>query len=461
MESMDNRKTVLVVDDNQASLHAISRALERAGYAVFSAQNGKGALELLETKLINIVVTDLKLPDFTGETILEAAKKKDSAIAVIVISAYGTIESAVEAMKKGAYYFLKKPISISELRLHIERALEKQELEYRVEDLSRKLDEKYGFGGLIGVSPAIRKVFEQIRQVAPTRSTVLIQGESGTGKELIARAIHHNSERRDKPFLAINCSAISSSLLESELFGHEKGAFTGAISTHKGYFEVADTGTIFLDEIGDMPMMTQAKILRVLEAREFLRVGGTTPSRTDVRIIAATNVNLENAVVEKNFREDLYYRLKVFNINVPPLKERKEDIPYFVEHFLKLLNEENGRNVPRISKEAMECIIAHDWPGNVRELKNFIERASITIKNGIISLKDLPATFQNASPNNRHQTKDGGTIQIKIGESMDQSEKRIIEETLLYTDGNRTHAAKILKIGLRTLQRKMKRFNLA
>lgn len=457
---MDSTKTVLVVDDNQASLHAISRALERAGYRIYSAQNGKSAIECLETKEINIIVTDLKLPDFSGEMILEAAKKKDSAIAVIVISAYGTIESAVEAMKKGAYYFLKKPISISELRLHIERALEKQELEYKVEDLSRKLDEKYGFGGLIGVSEAIRKVFEQIRQVAPTRSTVLIQGESGTGKELIARAIHHNSDRRDKPFLAINCSAISSSLLESELFGHEKGAFTGAISTHKGYFEVADTGTIFLDEIGDMPMITQAKILRVLEEREFIRVGGTTPCKTDVRIIAATNVNLENAVAEKKFREDLYYRLKVFNINVPALKERKEDIPYFVDYFLKQVNEENGRNIPRISKEAMECIMAHDWPGNVRELKNFIERASITIKNGIISLKDFSPTFQNAGSNNRHLTKDGGFIQIKIGESMDQSEKRIIEETLNFTDGNRTHAAKILKIGLRTLQRKMKRFNL-
>jgi two-component system response regulator HydG len=457
---MDRTKTVLVVDDNQASLHAISRALERAGYQVFSALNGKLALECLETKEINIIVTDLKLPDFSGETILEITKKKDSAIAVIVISAYGTIETAVEAMKKGAYYFLKKPISISELRLHIERALEKQELEYKVEDLSRKLDEKYGFGGLIGVSVAIRKVFEQIRQVAPTRSTVLIQGESGTGKELIARAIHHNSDRRDKPFVAINCSAISSSLLESELFGHEKGAFTGAIATHKGYFEVADTGTIFLDEIGDMPMMTQAKILRVLEEREFIRVGGTAPCKTDVRIIAATNVNLENAVAEKQFREDLYYRLKVFNINVPPLKERKEDIPYFVDHFLKLLNEENGRNVPRISKEAMESIIAHDWPGNVRELKNFIERTSITIKNGIISLKDLPPNFQNTGSNNRQSTKEGGVIQIKIGESMDQSEKRIIEETLTFTDGNRTHAAKILKIGLRTLQRKMKRFHL-
>jgi two-component system response regulator HydG len=457
---MDRTKTVLVVDDNQASLHAISRALERAGYQVFSAMNGKSALECLETKEINIIVTDLKLPDFSGETILEVTKKKDSAIAVIVISAYGTIETAVEAMKKGAYYFLKKPISISELRLHIERALEKQELEYKVEDLSRKLDEKYGFGGLIGVSVAIRKVFEQIRQVAPTRSTVLIQGESGTGKDLIARAIHHNSDRRDKPFLAINCSAISSSLLESELFGHEKGAFTGAISTHKGYFEVADTGTIFLDEIGDMPLMTQAKILRVLEEREFIRVGGTAPCKTDVRIIAATNVNLENAVAEKQFREDLYYRLKVFNINVPPLKERKEDIPYFVDHFLKLLNEENGRNVPRISKEAMESIIAHDWPGNVRELKNFIERTSITIKNGIISIKDLPPNFQNIGSNNRQSTKEGGIVQIKIGESMDQSEKRIIEETLTYTDGNRTHAAKILKIGLRTLQRKMKRFHL-
>jgi len=455
------KKTILVVDDNEPSRYAISQALDKSGYQIINAGDGKSAIELVKSREINVVVTDFKLPYFSGEEVLVAAKKKDSAIIVIIITGYGTIESAVEAMKKGAYYYLRKPISINELRMHIDRALEKQELEYKVEDLSRKLDKKYGFGGLIGVSEAMKKVFEQIRQVAPTRSTVLIQGESGTGKELIARAIHHHSTRSEKPFLAINCSAISSNILESELFGHEKGAFTGAASLHKGYFEVVDKGTIFLDEIGEMSPVTQAKLLRILEEREFLRVGGTTPIKTDIRIIAATNVNLEKAIQEKRFREDLYYRLKVFTIYVPPLKARKDDLPYFVNYFLKKFREENDRTNLRISKDAMERIVAYNWPGNVRELKNFLERASITSKNGTIGLKDLTASIRACllnNNNNNHPPESRKMIKISVGESMEQIEKKVIEETLNYTNGNRTQAARILKIGLRTLQRKLKQY---
>jgi two-component system response regulator HydG len=454
------KKNVLVVDDNQASQFAISRALERSGYQIFPASDGKTALNYLQEKEIHVVVTDLKLPDISGDTILVEAKKIDPAIIVILITGYGTIESAVEAMRKGAYHYLKKPISINELRMHVERALETQELQYKVADLSRKLDEKYGFGGLIGVSEEMRNVFKQIRQVAPTRSTVLIHGESGTGKELIARAIHHNSSRKEKPFLAINCSTLSSNILESELFGHEKGAFTGASEAHQGYFEVVNKGTIFLDEIGDMTLATQAKILRVLEEREFIRVGGTSPIKTDIRIIAATNVNLEQAVAEKRFREDLYYRLKVFSIHVPQLKYRKDDLPLFVNYFLKQYKKENEKAPLRVSKEVMHCLVAYHWPGNVRELKNFLERASITCSNGMIGLRDLPAGIRESVPDISPGKTSKQGIQIYVGDSMEHIEKKVIEETLTCTGGNRTLAAKILKIGLRTLQRKLKRFNL-
>ncbi|MCI0511854.1 sigma-54 dependent transcriptional regulator [candidate division KSB1 bacterium] len=457
----ETKKTILVVDDNEASLHAISRALARAGYQIIIARNGCTALEIIQSQEINVIVTDLKLPDVADDALLLAAKQKDTALIVIVITDFGTVESAVEAMKKGAYYYLKKPISLNELRMHIERALEKQELAYKVEDLSRKLDEKYGFGGLIGVSDAMKKVFEQIHQVAPTKSTVLIQGESGTGKELIARAIHHNSTRNERNFLAINCSALSSSILESELFGHEKGAFTGAAAIHKGYFEMGDSGTIFLDEIGDMAFLTQAKILRVLEEREFIRVGGTAPIKTDIRIIAATNVNLEKAVADKNFREDLYYRLKVFSIQVPPLRERKEDIPYFVEHFLRIFSEQNQKRSLKISKDAIVRLQVYDWPGNVRELKNILERASITSTNGIIGVRDLASSLRKNPPSpDKHELKRTGIIQVQIGDTFEQIEKQVITEILHYTQGNRTQAARLLKIGLRTLQRKIKRFNL-
>jgi len=453
-------KKVLVVDDNQASQFAISRALERSGYVILTASDGKTALRILQEKEIHVVVTDLKLPDISGETILVEAKKIDPAIIVILITGYGTIESAVEAMRKGAYYYLKKPISINELRMHVERALGTQELQYKVNDLSRKLEEKYGFGGLIGVSDVMQKVFKQIRQVAPTRSNVLIQGESGTGKELIARAIHHHSNRKEKPFLAINCSTLTSNILESELFGHEKGAFTGASEIHAGYFEVVHKGTIFLDEIGDMSLATQAKILRVLEEREFIRVGGTTPIKTDIRIIAATNVNLEQAVAEKRFREDLYYRLKVFTIQVPELKQRKDDLPLFVNHFLKQFRIENEKAPLRVSKEVMHCLTTYHWPGNVRELKNFLERASITCNNGIIGLRDLPAGIRESAPDTALVKNAKQGIQIFVGDSMEHIEKKVIEETLASANGNRTVTARILKIGLRTLQRKLKRYHL-
>jgi two-component system response regulator HydG len=456
----EQRKVILIVDANDASLYAISRGLEKSGYRIFTAQDCHSAIQILDTNEINVIVTALKLPDKSGYVILDAAKKKDAAIIVIFVTSSGTIESAVEAMQKGAHYFLKKPISINELRVHIERGLEKQELEYKVEDLSRKLESKHNFDGLIGVSDAIHKVFEQIRQVAPTKSTVLIQGESGTGKELIARSIHQNSNRKEKPFLAINCSAISSNLLESELFGHEKGAFTGATTTHKGYFEVADTGTIFLDEIGDMAQMTQAKILRVLEEREFLRVGGTSPIRTDIRIITATNINLEKAVAEKRFREDLYYRLKVFSIRVPPLKARKEDLPYFVNYFLNKYRKENSRSNLRISKDAMRRILAYDWPGNVRELRNFLERASITARNGKIGLRELTTSIRNCRPVEQTSMPQNDVLEVRVGETLEQIEARAIRQTLQYTKGNKTQAARILKIGIRTLQRKVKKYNL-
>ena len=446
-------KTVLVIDDREQSLKAVSTAMRLSGYCVLSATDGASGIRYLQDETVHLVVTDLKMPGMDGMEVLAAAKRRDPNIEVIVMTAYGSVESAVEAMKKGAYDYLTKPINLEELRLKVRGALEKQKLALRVEDLEQQLDARHGFEDTVGTSDKIRRVYERVRQVAPSRSTVLITGESGTGKELVARAIHRNSPRRNGPFVPLNCSAVPEGLLESELFGHEKGAFTGATERQKGVFEAADGGTLLLDEIAEMSLSTQVKVLRILEEREFTRVGGSEPISTDIRIVAATNVSLDQAVVEGGFRSDLYYRLKVVSIEVPPLRERREDIPVLAALFLRAFSLENDKRIRGIAEDALEALTAYTWPGNVRELKNCIESLVVISDSDCIGLEDLPPEIRAAESSERR-------LEVTLGAPMEEIEREVIEETLSRSGGNRTRAAEILKISVRTLQRKIKRYGL-
>ncbi|MFH1896867.1 MAG: sigma-54 dependent transcriptional regulator [Candidatus Desantisbacteria bacterium] len=448
------KKQILIVDDEPGSLKAISTALAKDNdYQVIEAPDGKTALRLIKEEQIDLVLTDMKLPDIDGMTILKSAKHKNHDTSVIVMTGYGTVESAVLAMKDGAENYLTKPINIKELRLLLKNALTKQQLVVENKELRTQLNIRYGFQNIIGHSSNMQQIYKTILQVAPVNCNVLICGESGTGKELIAKALHYNSPRKNKLFLPINCTALPESLIESELFGYEKGAFTGAISRHSGKFEAADGGTLFLDEIGDMPVSAQARLLRVLEQKEFLRVGGVSSVKVDVRVIAATNKDLLCEVQRERFREDLYWRLKVVIIQLPPLRERKDDIPLLIDTFIHEFNQTNQRNVLGISPKALNALMSHDYLGNIRELKNIIESMSILSQNEILDLDDLPVLLQESS-----EKKEG--IVITVGTSMFDAEKKIISQTLKKVNENRKMAANILGIGLRTLQRKIKEYGL-
>lgn len=449
------KKQILIVDDEPMSLKAISIALSKdSDYQVIKASDGKTALRLIEEEQIDLVLTDMKLPDIDGITILKNAKHRNPDTSVIVMTGYGTVESAVLAMKDGAENYLTKPINIKELRLLIKNAFTKQQLAVENKELRTQLNIRYGFQNIIGHSQVMQQIYKTILQVAPVNCNVLICGESGTGKELIAKALHYNSSRKNNLFLPINCTALPESLIESELFGYEKGAFTGAISRHSGKFEAADGGTLFLDEIGDMPLLAQARLLRVLEQKEFLRVGGISSVKVDVRVIAATNRDLLFDVQKERFREDLYWRLNVVIINLPPLRERKDDIPLLIDAFIYEFNKTNQRNIAGISPKALNVLMSsYDYPGNIRELKNIIESMAIFSQNEILNLDDLPALIQQPS-----KKKEG--IVINIGTSMKEAEKEIIIQTLKKVDDNRKMAASILDIGLRTLHRKIKEYRL-
>jgi len=453
----ERRRRILIVDDDPSDLEVIAEALEREGYEIVKALSGKTALEIINSEDFDLVVTDLKLPDLDGMEILRRAKEEIPYVEVIVLTGYGTVEGAVEAMQSGAFTFLQKPVDINILRQTASRAIEKRELELENLRLKEQIERKYRFENIIGRSPQMQEIFRQIRRVAPTRANVLIVGETGTGKEIIARAIHQNSPRRDKPFIAVNCAAIPKDLLESELFGHEKGAFTGAVRQRTGYFELADGGTLLLDEIGEMSPEVQAKLLRAIETREFWRVGASKPIQVDVRIISSTNRDLEEAVREGKFREDLYYRLKVFTIKVPPLRERREDIPLLVQHFIEEICKQNNRPPIKISREAMDKLISYSWPGNVRQLRNVIESVIITATSDTIELKDLPEEIRGSTPADKDES---DRIDIRVGMSMEDIEREAIKRTLIETGGNKTKAANILKIGLRTLYRKIKQYGL-
>ena len=449
---MSSRPVILIVDDEKNTREGLSRAL-RGEYAVAEAENGQRALEWLETHSADVVLSDLRMPGMDGLTLLSRLLGRDPKPVLILLTAYGNIETAVEAMKRGAYDFLAKPVDLDRLDLLLRRALAERRLGDENRRLKAQLDSKHGFENIIGTSPAMREVFETIRQAAPTRATVLIQGESGTGKELVARALHQCSPRREGPFVPVHCAALAPTLLESELFGHEKGAFTGAVERRRGRFEMADGGTLFLDEIGEIDAALQVKILRVLEERKFERVGGTETLSVDVRLIAATNRDLRKKVAEGTFREDLFYRLYVVNLTLPPLRERDGDVVLLAQHYLKALAAENGKKTRSITPEAMDALAAYSWPGNVRELRNVIERMVVLGTGERLDVRDLPAAVREAGAGPAAGSAQAGRV-------LRDAERQLIEDALRRHKGNRTKAAQELGISRRTLHRKLNEFGL-
>ncbi len=444
------KSTILIVDDEQAHAEAVAEGLSRTGYECLVALSGEEGSRALREKSVDILVTDLVMHDLDGMQLLHLAKERSREIEVIMITGHGSVESAVEAMNAGAAGYLEKPVNIKELRAQIEKVVEKQGLGRRNIELQKRLDEKFGFEGIIGDTPQMHKLFETVRQIADTSATVFITGESGTGKELLAQAIHNNSRRKHKPFAALDCAALSEGVLESELFGHEKGAFTHAIAQRKGRFEYANGGTLFLDEVSEMPMTTQAKFLRVLEKGEVVRVGGNDPLPVDVRLVAATNSDLEKEVEKERFRSDLYFRLKVVTLRIPPLRERRRDIPVLVNEFIKTFAERHARNVTGISEEAMNVIYRYAWPGNIRELKNCVESMVVTSSGDTLEEKNIPEDIRAGVG--------GGPVPTAPGTTLADMEEHLILSTLESVAGNRQKAAAMLGIGERTLYRKLKEY---
>jgi DNA-binding NtrC family response regulator len=444
---------LLIVDDEKHIREGLQKALSSDGYEVELASDGEEALEKIEEGDVDLVITDLKMPKLSGDELMKEALERNPYLPVIILTGHGTIENAVEAMRNGAYDYLTKPLNIDKLSLIVKRALENSSLKRQNRELLNQLKQKYSFDNIIGKSSAMKSVFETIELVAPSRANVLIYGESGTGKEMIADAIHHNSPRRDKPYIKVHCAAIPETLLESELFGHERGAFTGAIATKRGRFELAHTGTIFLDEVGEISPAMQVKLLRVIQQREFERVGGETPIKVDVRIISATNKNLKEEVEKGKFRDDLYYRLDVVSIHVPPLRERKDDIPLMVHKFIEEFSKENNKQIEGITSGALQALVSYRWPGNVRELRNVIESIVVLTKNSIITEQDLPSYITSKD--------EQASLKIPAGVSLAEAEKHLILFTLQNTGGNKTKASEILKIGRKTLHRKLAEYGIA
>ena len=456
MENKLSQKTgiILVVDDEREHADGIAEALEKLCSKAIAVYNGKDAIEILRSQQIDIVVTDLKLNDkFDGLDVLSEAKKQNDQTEVILITAYATIDTCKEAIKQGAFDYLVKPIDIDQLRTLVTQAGQKTR---KTKDLNCQIRDDFYFEGVQGESPIMKGIFEVLKRVAPTNISVLIEGSSGTGKELLARAIHNNSKRWNKPFKPVNCAGLTETLLESELFGHAKGAFTGAVSDRKGLFEAADKGTLFLDEIGDMAPNSQAKLLRVLEDGIVIPVGSNKPIAVDVRIISATNQNLPEMIDEKKFRQDLYFRIKGVNIQLPALRERTEDIPVLIDYFLKEAASEVGSKVKGITETALNHLSRYEWPGNIRQLKNCIRTMVVMCDKELLDINDIPPEIAR-----RPQLIAGNTAPEGLaGISLNELEKQAIAETLAKTDGNREQAAKILGIGERTLYRKIKDYNL-
>jgi DNA-binding NtrC family response regulator len=442
---------ILVVDDEKNILKLVSATLKKEGYGVETAQSSEEAIEKFSRDAYHLVITDLKLPGKTGIELLGCLKSRDPDVPVIVVTAFGTIENAVEAMKNGAFNYLTKPINSDELLSVAKEAIEKYELKRENIVLKSELKEKYTFSAIIGKSAPMQEVFNTIRMVAKTQSNILIAGESGTGKELVARAVHYDSDRAGGPFVTIDCATIPAEIMESELFGHEKGAFTGAHEKKAGLMEHANNGTVFLDEIGELDLNLQKKLLRFLQEREILRVGGAARIKLNVRIVAATNKDLEQEVAAKRFREDLYYRLNVVTIKMPPLRERKDDIPLLAHHFLEKVNRIEGKHIQGFDDAVMSAFLNYEWPGNVRELENTVERAYILCPTVTISQKYLPAKL---TPATREEAAPFDQMNLV------ETEKRLIIKALNRTSWNQSRAAEVLGITRKQLRTKMKNLEL-
>ena len=444
---------VLLVEDDKASRESITLFLERKGYEVVPARDGAEAVEHL-TEGISVIVTDYAMPGMDGLELLRVVREEAPHAPVIMMTGQGSEDVAVAALQTGAFHYLTKPVVPEELVSLVRQACEKWRMATEIAALHQQLHEKYGFSNIIGTSDAMRKVFEKIRMVADSRSTVLIEGKSGTGKELVARALHFNTVRRRKPFIAVNCAALPEALVESELFGHEKGAFTGAVDRRIGKFQAADGGTLLIDEIGDMPLELQSKLLRAIESRCVTPIGSNKEIKVDVRIVVSTNRNLAKMVQEGDFREDLFYRISVVNLRLPPLTERREDVPLLVRAFIDELAKENNRPIKDITPAALAQLQGYDWPGNVRQLRNVLESVIVTATREVIDVPDLPEPIRGARPVSLAHSL------VKPGQTLEELEQEAIRLALRRSDGNRTEAAEQLGISVRTLQRKIKEYDL-
>ncbi len=449
--------SILIIDDEAAIRESLETLLEFEGYSVHSAETGEDGLARLSERTFDLVLLDFALPDRNGLEILADIRSRDSQLAVIMITAYGTLDNAVRAMQQGATNFIQKPWDNEKLLADVRASISRRRVEEENEQLKRALKQRYNFENIVGKADSMLKIFDLVGQVAPSRSTVLIQGESGTGKELIAKAIHANSTRKNNPFVPVNTGSMPADLLESTLFGHVKGAFTSAVSSKKGLFEVADTGTLFLDEIGTMSLETQAKILRVLQDRKFMHLGGVHELQVDVRVIAATNIDLHVLVREGKFREDLFYRLNVITVDLPPLRSRSEDIPLLVIRFLEKFSRENGKSVTHISPEALRPLMDYGWPGNVRELENVIERAVVLCNGPVVGIELIPDHIVGRGSEGKmfEHRPDASLFEI-----VEDCERRLIVNMLEKCNWNQTEAAERFHIPLSTLNQKIKRLNI-
>ena len=449
---MNIEANILVVDDEKNIREGLRLALKKDGHNMFTAENGEAALDIMRSQDIDVVITDLKMPVMDGDALMKKIAADYFNVPVIILTGHGTVETAVQSMRDGAYDFLTKPLNLEKLSLIVSRAISQRRLMIENRSLQSKL-ERYSGGDIIGKSEKMMKILEVVEQVASTKASVLVLGENGVGKELIANMIYKLSNRSDKPFIKVHCAALSESLLESELFGHEKGAFTGAIKTKKGRFELANGGTLFLDEIGEISHSIQIKLLRVLQEKTFERVGGEETIKIDVRFIAATNKDLKKEVENGNFREDLYYRLNVVQINVPPLRDKKDDIPLLTSKFISEFSKENNKIVKEVTTKAQTALFNYDWPGNIRELRNVLESAVVLLKKQVIDIDDLPPYIRNDDDH-------GKMLKVEMPATMKDIEKRAMIYTLKLTNGNKSKAAELLDVNRKTLHTKLNEYDI-
>lgn len=448
--------SILIIDDEETQRSILKGYLEKKGYKIYSASSGTEGIDLIRRNMIDIVLSDYKMPDKTGLEVLETVKEINPEISFVILTAYGTIENAVKAMRLGAFDYISKPVDLDELDLLLERIIENKNLKSEILLLKNQLKEKFKIDSFISQSPKMEEVLSIAARSADSKATVLITGESGTGKEVLAKAIHYASSRKDKSFVAVNIPALPETLLESELFGHEKGAFTGADKAKKGRFELADSGTIFLDEIGDIPLNLQVKLLRVLQEHQIERVGSVENINIDVRIIAATHQNLEQKIKDGSFREDLYYRLNIVSLYLPPLRERKEDILPLIDHFVEKYSKENNKKKLSLSKEAVDLLIKYNFPGNVRELENAIERAVVLCRSDVITVNDLPNVIKGFKAEKEIVTNEN----TSLIEQVEALEKKLIFDALSKTNGNQSQAGRMLGLTERNLRYKMQKYEI-